>query len=56
MALKFAKTYPVVLLARNTSNFENIVKEYVYLEHDVLFQMFCDLSVLSRHVIRVNDL
>jgi hypothetical protein len=26
------------------------------LEHDILFQMSRDLSVLSRHVIRVNDL
>jgi hypothetical protein len=56
VALKFAKTYPVALLARNAANFENIVEEYVYLEHDILFQMSRDLSVLSRHVIRVNDL
>jgi len=27
VALKFAKTYPVVLLARNPANFESIVKE-----------------------------
>ena len=27
MAIKFAKTYPVVLLARNPANFESIVKE-----------------------------
>ncbi len=27
MALKFAKAYPVALLARNPANYENIVKE-----------------------------
>lgn len=27
VALKFAKTYPVVLLARNPANYESVVKE-----------------------------